>query len=1118
MPIIGEEDKYKDRWNGTTWVSPSGQIWDATKQAFGDADQASYPAALVAPGGYTPPAADVKTTVTTVNGVYGTYYLDGPNGTPKTFIGDPRAPSTAQGGGGSVAQPPQGSTSVGTGGHIMYYPPYGGAPIDTGQMDPNYNPNSAHPNFTVSTGTFTWDPSVNGGNGGYTLIPGTAPQTTTVGGIVGVAADTAAQIAAQASQNGISIASQQAINDANIAAAALNQKNQNLFTGEQNALNNQFTGGQNALNNQFSAGQQTTQNQFTAGQDLVNNQFTGGENQLNRALTAGSDAANYQIAYQQAASQAQKDALAAATQYTALSSAPDLTGFTRFLAAGGGKAGNALAAGANAFTSLGQLGAARALNLAQNPAAFALAPNFSAYYTPGTNPSINNVNPAANNQNPYANTNPFLAGAGPTATVAAPAVTTTPVKPTDKVPDKTTTPVKPAPVTPAPVTMAAGVYKDPTSPSGYAFGGVPTLANGAPYVGGGNTGLDAATGLAEGVVRDANSPSGFSLNGTPVTYNGALYTGNGINPKTGLAEGVIVDPSSPTGYSHWGTPTTAQGALPSSNTQTTIPTPVASSSVAPTPAVVAPAPVVAAPIPFLADGVTQKADGTYDYQGVRVNHDGSPYYTGAGLDSATGLADGVVRDSSSSTGFSYTDPITGRKVNTTYNGAPVAAPISDQVEVPTTASDMSNASAPSNQIVGAPVNQLGTTTPTPQLGTTPAPYTAPAPVYTPTPAYTPPTPAYTPPTYSPPAYVAPAPVYTPPEYAPYSPEAPIYNAPADNGLAANGWAQGVTQAASGGFDFGGVPVTAQGAPITTGSGIDSATGMADGVVRDSSSASGFSYNGTPTTYNGALFALGTANRYAAGTKSKGLFGSVMPMPDDTSPPMNNQGITGMYAGGTGDNRPAYATGTFITGDSTDPTNPAAGGAHPELIHLSDPPGANNARATVTPMVPPGIGDTGPMGMGPQLGQPNDSGMQGKLGNLFGAIQALLSPDDIRMMWGTAPTYSQGTRSSLFKRYDLGTNAAAGLADGSIMSSDIPYLNQNLDLRQLSLTAAGGLPNVQNAQYGLGLQSPTLSAIQEANAQTATGVPGSEFSNEAGQLAPRGVLRNSRYLDVNQVGW
>ena len=92
-----------------------------------------------------------------------------------------------------------------------------------------------------------------------------------------------------------------------------------------------------------------------------------------------------------------------------------------------------------------------------------------------------------------------------------------------------------------------------------------------------------------------------------------------------------------------------------------------------------------------------------------------------------------------------------------------------------------------------------------------------------------------------------------------------------------------------------------------------------------------------------------------------------------------------------------ATGTFITGDSTDPGNPFAGGAKPEKITVNDPPGPNNAQAEVEPLAPP---------VPPQMGN------KPKLAELFSVIGALLSEEQMGGMpmdaGMDAPRYAYGT--------------------------------------------------------------------------------------------------------------
>lgn len=209
-----------------------------------------------------------------------------------------------------------------------------------------------------------------------------------------------------------------------------------------------------------------------------------------------------------------------------------------------------------------------------------------------------------------------------------------------------------------------------------------------------------------------------------------------------------------------------------------------------------------------------------------------------------------------------------------------------------------------------------------------------------------------------------------------------------------------------------------------------------------------------------------------------------------------------YAFGTG-----RARGTFIAGDSTDPEDPAAGGAHPERIRLLDPPGPNNAEAEVDPMTRPGVGPTDVT-----LGREMMGGgtMPARLGKLFEALGDLLGSDDEmpmgqgmgrRFAWGTAPRYAYGTDPLAM-----------------VTPEDTPYLQQNARLRALAWDAPFGLPNTQSAVYGLGLEDPTVTRIREANAQTATSAPSETFSAEAQRYAPVGLLMNPRFLQTNQQGW
>lgn len=153
----------------------------------------------------------------------------------------------------------------------------------------------------------------------------------------------------------------------------------------------------------------------------------------------------------------------------------------------------------------------------------------------------------------------------------------------------------------------------------------------------------------------------------------------------------------------------------------------------------------------------------------------------------------------------------------------------------------------------------------------------------------------------------------------------------------------------------------------------------------------------------------------------GLTGAARAAYDQAFGPSGTWGVP-RYALGTADpfatpfsgRRPRYATGTFVSGDSTDPLDPAAGGAHPEAIHLEDPPGADNARAEVTPLVPPGTGPT------------DSTDETARLSSLFNAIG-----DFLRGATDVVPPR--------LPRFAFGT-------DSLVTPQDQPYLDQVRDIR------------------------------------------------------------------------
>lgn len=115
-----------------------------------------------------------------------------------------------------------------------------------------------------------------------------------------------------------------------------------------------------------------------------------------------------------------------------------------------------------------------------------------------------------------------------------------------------------------------------------------------------------------------------------------------------------------------------------------------------------------------------------------------------------------------------------------------------------------------------------------------------------------------------------------------------------------------------------------------------------------------------------------------------------------------------------------AAGPFIAGDSTNPQDPAAGGARPELIIPHDPPGPNNATADVQPLTTPA---------------PGGGGIE-RVAALFDAIAALLGGAG-----GDAPSSAPPPLPA--PRFAYGTTGFETLAT----PEDAPYLEQVRQQRQ-----------------------------------------------------------------------
>jgi len=252
---------------------------------------------------------------------------------------------------------------------------------------------------------------------------------------------------------------------------------------------------------------------------------------------------------------------------------------------------------------------------------------------------------------------------------------------------------------------------------------------------------------------------------------------------------------------------------------------------------------------------------------------------------------------------------------------------------------------------------------------------------------------------------------------------------------------------------------------------------------------------------GSLGTMG-APRYALGNPMMDMPAPPMPAMDGGMSPFGDMGQP--------------ATGTFITGDSTDPMDPAAGGAQPEMVTLNDPEG--NATADVIPMTQPGVGPDGgeasvgallmaiskflmaeeaksavamppPPMMGPELG------MMGMPRQAYGALGM--------------PRYNMGA----YGRYNMGMpRYATGTMPGyEISAEDQPYVNEVLATRRATPYDAN--PFAANYQ----MQSPTARAVGQSAFQTATGVPGTELDYISRMYEPQGLARQSTYNQELQLG-
>jgi len=213
-----------------------------------------------------------------------------------------------------------------------------------------------------------------------------------------------------------------------------------------------------------------------------------------------------------------------------------------------------------------------------------------------------------------------------------------------------------------------------------------------------------------------------------------------------------------------------------------------------------------------------------------------------------------------------------------------------------------------------------------------------------------------------------------------------------------------------------------------------------------------------------------------------------------------------------------ATGTFIAGDSTDPMDPAAGGAQPEMVTLNDPEG--NATADVMPMTQPGVG-------------PDEGAGGASVGALLMAISKFLMAEEAKSAVAMPPPPMMGPELGMmgaprqaygalgmprynmgaFGRYNMGMpRYAAGTMPGfEISAEDQPYVNEVLATRRA--TPYNVNPFAANYQ----MQSPTARAIGESAFQTATGVPGTELDYISKMYEPQGLARQSTYNQELNLG-
>jgi hypothetical protein len=174
---------------------------------------------------------------------------------------------------------------------------------------------------------------------------------------------------------------------------------------------------------------------------------------------------------------------------------------------------------------------------------------------------------------------------------------------------------------------------------------------------------------------------------------------------------------------------------------------------------------------------------------------------------------------------------------------------------------------------------------------------------------------------------------------------------------------------------------------------------------------------------------------------------------------------------------APAAGPFISGDSMHPTDPFAGGARPERVTPFDPPGPNNAVATVEPLAPPAAGGGS------------------AVARLFHAIGDVMDGGgSAPQVPGEPPRYAFGTQQA-----DQALGSLAGPADQ-------PYLDRIRGIRE----GVDVKPPIEGGYWNaaFGLQPPTVQQRYYAALQSRFGVPSGDFAAEARRFAMPGAGQNA----------